>query len=138
MVCPNSDANFDKQLAYFFDIKSPQYPNIRMTLFYFVCIWVRYALYTIIYFNREHFLVPIIVAIAAAFSILNMTTTLIKEPTIYYRTWWSKTFQLVNAILLLPICYMVYNKRLNSVYIPFILFISLAGGIIQSVFTKFC
>ena len=138
MVCPNSDPNFDKLLGIYFNTTSPKYPNIRMALYYFVCIWVRYALYAMVYFNRDHFMIPIIVSIAASVSIYNLTTTLINDPSNYYRTWWSKTFQLVNALLLIPVCYMVYDKKLNSIYIPFILFISLAGGIIQSVFTKFC
>jgi hypothetical protein len=38
----------------------------------------------------------------------------------------------------LPICIMVYNKKLNSIYIPLILFISLFCVIIQSLFVKFC
>jgi hypothetical protein len=138
MGCPNSDPNFDKMLGVFFNINSPNYVNVRMALFYFVCIWVRYALYSFIYYNRNHFLVPIIVGIAASFSIFNLTSTLIKQPDTYYRPWWSKNFQLINAIILLVICILVYNKSINSIYIPLILFISLFGGIIQSLFTKFC
>jgi hypothetical protein len=138
MSCPNSDPNFDKVLGIVFDINSPKYVNVRMALFYFVCIWVRYALYSFIYFNRNHYLVPIVVGIASSFSVFNLVSSLLKQPEVYYRTWWSKTFQLTNAIILIPICIMVYNKMINSIYIPLILFISLFGGIIQSLFTKFC
>jgi|688.fasta_scaffold459604_2 hypothetical protein len=138
MTCPNSDPNFDKMLGNFFDISSPKYINIRTMLFYFVCIWVRYAIYSFIYFNRNHYLVPIIVGLGALFSIFNLTITLINEPKTYFRPWWSKTFQLINAIILVPICILVYNKMINSIYIPLILFVSLFGGILQSLFTKFC
>ena len=138
MTCPNSDPNFDKMLGKFFDTSSPKYVNVRMMLYYFVCIWVRYALYSFIYYNRNHYLVPIIVGIAASVSVFNLTSTLINQPETYFRPWWSKTFQLINAVILLPICILVYAKKLNSIYIPLILFISLFGGIIQSIFTKFC
>lgn len=138
MPCPNSDPNFDKMLGKYFDTSSPNYVNVRKTLYYLVCIWVRYALYSGIYYYREHYLIPIIIGIASSFSVFNLTNVFINQPEVYFRTWWSKTFQLINAIILLPICIMVYNKKLNSIYIPLILFISLFGGILQSLFIKFC
>ena len=138
MSCPNSDPNFDKMLGIFFNTKSSNYVNVRKTLFYFVCVWVRYALYSLVYFKRDHFLTPIIVGIISTMSVYNLTNTLIYQSEIYFQTWWSKSFQLINAIILIPICIMIHFKKLNSIYMPLILFISLFGGIIQSLFTKFC
>lgn len=138
MSCPNSDPNFDKVLSNFFDTRSSNYPNTRMALFYFVCVWARYALYTLVYFHRDNYYIPFIIGIASLVSIVNLSSTLITDPKTYFRPWWSKSFQLVNSIVILVVCYLVHYKLLKSIYIPMLLFISLAGGVIQSVFTKFC
>ena len=138
MSCPNSDPNFDATLNNFVDIKSSNYANTRMALFYFVCIWVRYALYTLVYFHRDNYYIPFIVAISSLISIVNLSSTLVTDPKTYFRPWWSKTFQLINAIIIVIVCYLVHYKLIKSIYIPMLLFISLAGGVIQSLFINFC
>jgi hypothetical protein len=136
--CPNSDLNFDKMLGLVFDTKSKLYPNTRMALFYFVCIWVRYALYSLVFLYRKHPLMPFLVGIGALGSSLHLGMDFVTNRENYFRTWWSKTFQLVNALILIPVCVLVYMKRINPMYMPLILFISLIGGVVQSLFIKFC
>ena len=70
--CPNSDPNFDKVMSKFFDITAKDYPSKRKIVYYGICIWVRLALYTFIYYKRDYKYTPYIVGILALGTIMNL------------------------------------------------------------------
>lgn len=122
--CPNSDPGFNK-------IIGEQTPETRGNLF-LVCVFVRTILYTLVYLYRNHVATPIIVGLLSMFSVFQLT-----KPT-DDRQWWSKKFQLIMAILILISAVMVYFKQIDSRSMPVLLFISLAGGVLQRIHTKLC
>jgi amino acid permease len=132
--CPNSDPKFDKVMAKFFDISAKDYPSNRKKVFYGICIWVRLALYYYIYKHKDEKYIPYVVGALAIGSIMHLKSS-IKNPG---RQWWSKRFDLVISVLLLLSCIGVVNGKIPSVYIPNLLFLSLASGIFQSLSVTFC
>ena len=130
MPCPNSDPGFNKLLSYFVEVT----PDNRRMIFYMVCIWVRFALYSAVYITRESVWIPYIVGGFSLIAAINLATRL------EGRQWWSKKFQLVIAILLIIVSIgRIWNpEAVGSLIIPGLLYISLIGGIIQSLFIKFC
>lgn len=135
-TCPNSDPNFDAILTRFFKNDSPQF---REKLFYYVCIWVRLALFSLILYFKDKWWIPIIVGGFSLFAIFSLSRNFIFNGVGGGNQWWSKTFQLIMAILVLLACTLVYFKKIsNTCIIPILLFISLLGGLFQSIFIKFC
>lgn len=132
--CPNSDPNFDKVMANFFDITSKSYPSNRKMVFYGICIWVRFALYYYIYKHRDEKYIPYVIGALAVGSIMNLKNS-VDNPG---RQWWSKRFDLMISILLLISCVGAIMKKLPTVYIPYLLYLSLISGIIQSLTVTFC
>jgi hypothetical protein len=132
--CPNSDPNFDKFMAKFFDITASDYPSKRRMVFYGICIWVRLALYTFIYYKRDYKYMPHIVGISALLSIGNLQSS-ISNPG---KQWWSKRADLLISVLLLLSCVGVIMGKVPSIAMPVLLYLSLFGGILQSFFITFC
>ncbi len=132
--CPNSDPNFDKVMARWFDITSKDYPSNRKKVYYGVCIWVRLILFTIIFYYRKHKYTPYILAGFSLLSIYHYSGN-IKNPG---RQWWSKRFDLAIAVCLLISTVLVIMKKIDPIVMPLILYTSLFGGILQSFFIKFC
>jgi hypothetical protein len=132
--CPNSDPNFDKVMSNFFDTTSKDYPSKRKMVYYGICIWVRLALYTLIYYYRDYKYMPHLVGVLALGSILNLQSS-IKNPG---NQWWSKRFDLLISVLLLLSCVGVIIGKIPSVVMPVLLYLSLFGGIIQSFTITFC
>lgn len=132
--CPNSDPNFDKLMSKFFDINARDYPLNRKKVFYGICIWVRFALYYYIYKHRNENYIPYLVGALAIGSIINLKSS-IDNPG---RQWWSKRIDFVISVLLLLSCIGVINRKVPSIYIPNLLFLSLALGIFQSLSVTFC
>ena len=134
MTCPNSDPQFDKILSNYVDINSPDYPQKRRQIYYFICIWVRLALYTFIYINREKEWVPYVVGVLALLSVSKLGSDDLPG-----RQWWSKRFQLLMAVLLAAASVgRVAGVVTDSRVIPGLLYLSLLGGIFQSLTVKFC
>lgn len=135
MSCPNSDPQFDKMLSRYLDIDSPEYPQHRAQIYYLVCIWVRLILYTLVYVYREEKWMPYATAAFGLFSVVNLSGS-IRNPG---RQWWSKRFQLLMASLVLIIsAAAIGGSRVDRRVVPGLLYISLFGGFIQSLFVKFC
>ena len=132
--CPNSDPNFDKMMSNFFDITSKDYPQNRKNVYYGVCIWARLALFTYIYHKRDEKYMPYIVGILAVGTIMNLYTS-VQDPG---RQWWSKRFDLAIAVLVLLSCIGIVLGKVSSIVVPVLLYISLFGGVIQSLFIEFC
>ena len=133
-MCPNSDPNFDKVMSRFFDITASDYPEKRKMVYYTICIWVRLALYTYIYKHKDEKYIPYLVGILALGAIVNLQGSITNPG----NQRWSKRFDLLISVLLLISCIGVVNGKIDSVYIPGLLYISLIGGIIQSLNVKFC
>ena len=132
--CPNSDPNFDKVMSKFFDITAKDYPSKRKMVYYGICIWVRLALYTFIYYNRDYKYMPYVVGALAIGSIMNLQSS-IDNPG---NQWWSKRFDLLISVLLLLSCVGVVMGKVDSVYIPVLLYASLIGGLLQKLTVEFC
>jgi hypothetical protein len=134
MTCPNSDPNFDKVLSKIVD-STKDYPKKRKYLFYFICVIVRYLLYSYIYFNIDKTYIVIIAGLLSLFSMYNLYKNIGNT-----RQWWSKKFQLLISILVFISCIIVlFNLyQINRKIIPILLFISLFGGFFQSLFIEFC
>lgn len=117
--CPNSDPGFNK-------IIGDRTPDERSNL-YIVCILVRTLLYSGVYMYRdEPWMAPLVGALAIA-SIVQLYMS--DSPKA--KQWWSKKFQIVMAVLVLIAALLVKFKGLDSRSMAGLLFISLAGGILQ-------
>lgn len=134
MSCPNSDPNFDNILKNFTDINAPTYPDYRRNIYYGLCIWIRLFLYTMIYVYRREKWMPYLVGIFSIFSILNLKSSLETPGS----QWWSKRFDLFISVILLFTCAGVIQEKIDPVYMSVLLYLSLFGGITQSLFVKFC
>jgi len=132
--CPNSDPNFDKVMSKFFDITAKDYPSKRKIVYYGICIWVRLALYTYIYKHKDEKYIPYLVGVLSLAAIMNLQSSLDNPG----NQWWSKRFDLLISVLLLLSCIGVVMGKIDTVYIPILLYASLIGGILQSFSITFC
>lgn len=130
-TCPNDDPKFTQLLTTLMGTKPDALT--RQQLFYFVCIIVRGFLYWNVYKYRDHEWTPYIVALLAIFSIYNLKDNLESGT-----QWWSRKFQFAIACLLLLATVLTVYKQIPTTIMPYLLFASLAGGILQSLFVKFC
>ena len=133
--CPNSDPNFDKVLIKLFGSSSPE---IRKKVYYFICIIVRLFLFSLVYVYKDHPSVPYIVGLASLVSVFNLYPSMSKDVYATQEQWWSKRFQFVVGLLLLVCSILLIFKKITSIILPILLFISLFGGIFQSMFVTFC
>lgn len=124
MKCPNSDPGFNK-------IIGDRTPDERSIL-YIVCIMTRFILYSGVYKYRDKPWMPLLVGTLALASVYQLT-----RPTPNHQ-WWSKKFQLIMAILILISALAVKFAGLDSRSMAALLFISLAGGIIQRIHIRMC
>ena len=124
--CPNSDPGFNK-------IIGERTPEERSKLFV-LCVLVRTLLYSGVYVYRDKPWMPLVVGASALLSIFQLYTSCSPEG----RQWWSKKFQLLMALLVLGAALLVKFKGLDSRSMAGVLFISLAGGILQRSQVKFC
>lgn len=136
MSCPNSDPNFDKVMANFYDINAINYPEKRKQTYYFVCIIIRFILYASIYkFIDKPYLLEIVTFLALVS--LFILYPKLNEPN--QRQWWSRSFQFTIALLIAVMgCLILLGENINKKVIPILLLISLFGGIFQSLFIDFC
>lgn len=126
MNCPNSDPNFNR-------IIGERTPDERSNL-YIVCVVTRALLYSGVYVYRDKpWMAPLVGALATV-SVYQLT----RPTTTGNRQWWSKNFQLVMAILVLGSAIAVKFAGLDSRSMAVLLFISLAGGVLQRSQIKMC
>jgi hypothetical protein len=134
--CPNSDPNFDKILVKLFGSSTPE---IRKKVYYFICIIVRLFLFSLVYIYKDHPSIPYIIGLASIVGISNLYPSMTKQGYSTQHQWWSKRFQFMIAILLFVTSVLLIFKITSStIFIPIILFISLFGGIMQSMLITFC
>ncbi|ARF10283.1 hypothetical protein Hokovirus_1_162 [Hokovirus HKV1] len=125
------DPDFDKLLLNIGLVKKETIQKDKFFLFYFVCIVIRFILYYNVYLFRNNKYLPYIILILCSFAFVNLSYGIL------YKTneqWWSKKFQLIISLLLIIISLLlIFNIINNTSLIPIILFISLFGGILQSI-----
>lgn len=134
MSCPNSDPSFDKMLSSFVNIHSSNYPIVRKRIYYFICVVVRVILYSLVAYYKDAKYTPYIVGIFSILSVLQLSKKT------QNKQWWSKKFQLIMSILITLVCILLIFKveGIKTAFLPLLLFISLFGGIAQSLFVTFC
>lgn len=130
-TCPNSDAGFNKILL---SLIGNSEPATRKKIFYFICIPVRFILYSLVFYYRDLSLLPIVIGAIAFTTSIRLSESIIEKG----NQWWSKRWQLFISIILVFVCLGVYFNKIDSRSMSFILFISLLGGIIESLFINFC
>ena len=133
MSCPNYSIN--GILYRKFGLSSP---HSRSLLFYAVCVPLRFITYGAILYTMVSrpdsrfsewvalavFVFALVAAVRLGFAVRSEGGD---------KQWWSKSFQFLIATLIL----VAYIRR-ERLTIPLLLFISLGGGIIQSLITPFC
>ena len=129
MACTNDDPNFTKMLKTWVDPT----PEVRQNLFYMVCIPARFILYYLVYLYRDYKYMPFIVAM---FGIMTMSHLYPDLET--GKQWWSKKWDFWLSFFLVLMCIGVGMGRIDSRMMAGVLYLSLAGGIVQSLNTKFC
>jgi hypothetical protein len=131
--CPNSDPNFDKILIKLFGSSTPE---IRKKVYYLICIVIRLFLYSLVLIYKDHPSIPYIVGLASLAGMYNLYPSMTK----HQQQWWSKRFQFIISLLLFIVCVLLLLKvgGVKTIVIPILLFISLFGGIFQSLFVTFC
>lgn len=107
-------------------------PVTREITFYGVCILVRFAIATLVLLNYKKKWLPYLVLILAAFACINLWRNLDGSQ------WWSRRFQFIMALLLvLYSILLIVDSRSNPIILPILLYISLFGGLVQSLFINF-
>lgn len=125
--CPNSDPGFNKIIG------EDKTPEERSDL-YILCVLVRTLVYSGVYVYRDKpWMAPLVGALALA-SVFQLYTSDSPEG----KQWWSKKFQLFMAVLVLAAALLVKFKGLDSRSMAGLLFVSLAGGILQRSQVKLC
>lgn len=132
-TCPNGDPNFNSVLQ---TLVGDSKPSTRQSIYYGVCIPVRLALYVFILYFHNYWAVPYIVGLASLVAFFNLLPSFWKVTA--QTQWWSKRFQAVMSMLILIISILVILKKVNSIYIPTFLFISLFGGLLQNFLNQIC
>ena len=130
-TCPNGADDFNKILLNLFGSSSPE---LRKKVFYGVCIPIRFLLYSLIFYYRDFYYMPIIVGALAFVTAARLFPNIFNPGT----QWWSKRWQLAISMILLFVCIGVYLQRIDSRGMSIVLFISLAVGIIESLTISFC
>jgi hypothetical protein len=129
--CPNSDPNFNKILVNVFGNAEP---DTRKKIFYFMCIPIRFILYSLVLYYKDLSILPVVIGIIAFFTSIRLSESIIEKG----NQWWSKRWQFIISIVLTIVCIGVYFNKIDSKSIALVLFISLLGGIIESLFIHFC
>lgn len=126
MSCPNSDKNFDKVLQKYFHSSSV---NTRRNLYHFVCIPTRSLIILLAFYLARHDpkLLKYIMILSSLLSIYQLFSHISE-----LSQWWSKKFQLIMAILLFVFSLVDVEKT------PYILLISLLGGVMQHILNPMC
>jgi hypothetical protein len=134
--CSVGDVNFDNILKKLklADPSSINFSQQKKFLFYHVCIIVRLLLFYLIYRNRNEQWLYYILFIASSFAVYNLGST------INGNQWWSRKFQFIIAITVFICSAIILSQKydLDKRIIPFVLFVSLTGGIYQSLFVNWC
>lgn len=124
------DREFDKLLSSLGLVSPGNMESDKKFLFYYVCIVVRFILYSLTLIFHDYKYLAYIILFASVLSTINLSSSLSQG---FNDQWWSKKFQLAVAVLLMIISVLlIFNVITNTYIIPIILYISLFVGISQS------
>lgn len=133
MNCPNGDVNFNNLLSKMLgkEVSAEE----RIKIYYFVCVYIRVAVAFFVLFFKDSRWLHYILLFFSMVAIYNLYTNTNQE-----KQWWSKKFQLCVAVVLFIFSFLSVSKLLtfNTLVFPILLFISVFGGVFQSLFVKIC
>lgn len=136
--CPNNNNIFDPMLfeSGLIDKNLSDIDKAyqRRRVYYTICILLRLAIAGLVLQLKDKYFMPYIVGIISIYPIISLG---------FYRKqdnqWWSNKFQLVIAIALFISCLLLILKVQLPTYVPaLILFISVLGGVFQSLLIPSC
>jgi hypothetical protein len=122
---PNGDPQFNQILEAMLGSSSPE---LRRNLFYGVCIPVRFTLYAAVFLFRDVPYLSVFIGLIALITAIRLSGSVVDPGT----QWWSKRWQFIISIVLFAVCVAVYFNKLDSRGMAVVLFISLFGGILES------
>lgn len=128
----NGDPNFDKLLLSLNLINTNNMVHDKKVLFYSVCIVARFVLYSLILLLavKKFKYLPYLVLLFALASVINLSVSIYDGNN---NQWWSKWFQLIVAVVLIIYCGLMIGGAVGNYYVlPMVLYVSLFGGIVQS------
>lgn len=138
MSCPNGNQIFDSFLY-----KSGLIDNNlsdsdkafqRRRIYYTICIFIRLALAGLVLQLKDKEFLPYILALISIYPIISLGFFRKQD-----NQWWSNTFQLLIAIALFLSSLLLIFKVGIPTYVPaLILFISVFGGVFQSLLVPSC
>lgn len=133
MSCPDYNPNTSfHQLLFRLSPKTTNRPQQRKQFYYLVCFFFRFSLYNLVFLFRKEKWIHWVVAFFACLSFFQLSI-----PT-KNTQWWSKTFQwYISMALIISSLGFILNILPNWAT-PLVLYISLFGGLLQSLQAKFC
>ena len=138
MICPNNNKIFDKMLfeSGLIDdnLSDVDKAYQRRRVYYTICIMIRLTIAGLVLQLKDKEFMPYVIGIISIYPIISLG---------FYRTednqWWSNKFQLAISIALFISCLLIILKTQIPTYIPsLILFISVFGGVFQSLLIPSC
>ena len=138
MICPNNNKIFDKMLfksvLIYDNLSDVDKAYQRRRVYYTICIMIRLVIAGLVLQLKDKEFMPYIIGIISIYPIISLG---------FYRTednqWWSNKFQLAISIALFISCLLIILKTQIPTYIPsLILFISVFGGVFQSLLIPSC
>ena len=129
--CPNGSTDFNQVLLHLLGSSSPE---LRRNVFYGVCIPIRFLLYSLVFYYRGFYYMPVIVGLFAFITTVRLLSSISNPGT----QWWSRRWQLVISIILLLVCVGVYLQHIDNHAMGIVLFVGLAVGIVESLTIAFC
>lgn len=137
-ACPNNNKIFDRMLfkSGLIDdsLSDADKAYQRRRVYYTICIFIRLVIAGLVLQLKDKEFTPYVVGIISIYPIISLG---------FYRTednqWWSNKFQLAISIALFISCLLLILKVQIPTYVPaLILFISVFGGIFQSLLIPSC
>lgn len=138
MNCPNYDPVFQETLRNL--LQTEPTPSLRRQIYYTVCIFLRFAIAGYIFslgIANSPSKTPMYILSALGLISMYILTTGLKRDS--HPEWWSKKFQLVNAVLVSGLAlYSLFSNHFLYKEIGMVLFVSVVGGVLQSMFHTSC
>lgn len=137
MSCPNNNKVFDKPLSFLFDkdITPEDMAYQRRRVYYTICVFLRLAIAGLLLQLKDKVWIPYIVGIVSLYSIYSLGFVRTED-----NQWWSNKFQLIMAILLFIVSILIIFKvkQIPTWTMSLLFFISIFGGVFQSLLIKSC
>lgn len=138
MSCPNSNKIFD---GFLFNsglidknLGSSEKAFQRRRVYYTICIMLRLFIFGLLLQLKDKVWLPYVVGIVALISSINLTIFRKQD-----NQWWSNNFSLIMTLLLfISSILIIFKTGLSTLSIPLLFFISIFGGIFQSLIIPSC